>query len=470
MAHGQDGNGDGVLARREAQERRDRLKAEFGSRLRTLLDLAGLSSREFAQRYPAYKDSVIRFKYLPGKSLPPWDFLHDLLTEVTRRTDDPAGPQRRTELFTAYRQILVDIGADVRGSDQNSLLLRLLDGEEALRRLGEELAEVRARENRLRTDQEEESRTARPSLSTGSQDRKHQLEEESRLLAERRDELVHRRGDLIAELDGCRARLAVLEEADGPGDLVPTSSGSGAGPHRTPSTPSTPSDPPKPPGVDPKKPGSRPVALLIVGALAVVLLAGGGAAVGIWATGTHDTTDQAAPSPTSAASTPVTPTHTPIAPSPSPSHSPSPSLSPSPSPAPSGEASAPPPAAVRVRWHGTLTLDDGSSTGIVTAAWSLDTVPPRRALAGDLGMTCQLGCDESQFTGNAIVLWDGAAPPRREQCVGLLNTNPGQRSVNVPAGSTACFGTAAGRVGYFTPSGAAANGQERLQATVWELP
>ncbi|MFD9428783.1 MULTISPECIES: hypothetical protein [unclassified Streptomyces] len=469
MAHGQDGSGDGVLARREVQEKRERLRVEFGSRLRVLFDLAGLSSREFALRYPAYKDSAIRFTYLPGKSLPPWDFLHDLLTEVTRRTDDPAAPQRRTELFTAYRQVLVDIGADARGSDQNSLLLRLLDGEEALRRLGEELAEVRVRENRLRTDLEEESRRARPSLSTGSQDRKHQLEEASRLLAERRNELVHRRGDLLTELDGCRARLVVLEEADGQGDLVPA--GSGTGLHHTSPVPH---DPPKHPTADPKKPGIRPGVLLIGGAVAVLLLAGGGAAVGIWATGAHDTTDQAVPSPTSvpsqpsAASTPATPT-----PIPTPTVSPplpSPSPSPSPSAVPSDEAPDPPPAAVPVRWHGTLTLDDGSSTGIVTAAWSLDTVPPQRALAGDVGMTCRLSCDGSQFTGNAIVLWDGASPPRREQCVGLLNANPAQRSVNVPAGSTACFGTAAGRVGYFTPSGAAANGQGRLEATVWELP
>ncbi|MCX4679157.1 NPCBM/NEW2 domain-containing protein [Streptomyces sp. NBC_01433] len=312
MAHGQDGNGDGVLARREAQERRDRLKAEFGSRLRTLLDLAGLSSREFAQRYPAYKDSVIRFKYLPGKSLPPWDFLHDLLTEVTRRTDDPAGPQRRTELFTAYRQVLVDIGADVRGSDQNSLLLRLLDGEEALRRLGEELAEVRARENRLRTDQEEETRRS-GRLAPGGDDRRHQLEEESRLLAERRDELVHRRGDLIAELDGCRARLAVLEEADGPGDLVPASSGSDAGLHRTTTPPMPPGPPTLSPGAAPKKSGRRRAVVLIGGAVAAVLLAGGGVAVGLWAAGTHDTTDRAAP-PTSASPTPPTPSPTTPAP------------------------------------------------------------------------------------------------------------------------------------------------------------
>ncbi|WP_405694998.1 hypothetical protein [Streptomyces sp. NBC_01185] len=66
-----------------------------------------------------------------------------LLTEVARRTDDPAAPQRRTELFTAYCTVPINVGADVHGSDHNSLLLRLLDGEEAPARLREELAEVR---------------------------------------------------------------------------------------------------------------------------------------------------------------------------------------------------------------------------------------------------------------------------------------------------------------------------------------
>ncbi|MER0428970.1 hypothetical protein [Streptomyces microflavus] len=182
MVQEQGSGGDGVVARQEARERKDRLKAEFGGRLRVLLELTGLSSREFAQRYPAYKDSTVR-KYTLGSNLPPWDFLHDLLTEVTRRTDDPAGPHRRTELFTAYRQVLIDTGADVRGSDQNSLLLRLLDGEEALARLGDELSQVRTRENQLRSA------------------------------------LVERRSSLIAELATCRTQLAALKST-GPCSLI----------------------------------------------------------------------------------------------------------------------------------------------------------------------------------------------------------------------------------------------------------
>ncbi|MGW0792614.1 NPCBM/NEW2 domain-containing protein [Streptomyces sp. NPDC002911] len=314
MAHDPDGIGDDLPARREAREEKDRIKAEFGARLRVLLDLTGLSSREFANRFPAYKDSTVR-KYTLGTNLPPWDFLHDLLTEVARRTDDPAAPQRRTELFTAYRTVLVDTGATIRGSDQNSLLLRLLDGEEALHRLGAELAEVRARENQLRTDLEEEIHRAAASPSTGSQDRKHQLEGESRALGERRDELVRRRGALVTELDDCRARLAVLEGTGGSGDLVPASGG-GAGVDQ----PRTPPKPPKPPVTPGRKSGGRRTVMLTGIALAVVLLAGGGAALGIWATGTHDRTAPAAtPSPPPTTSEPTPATTTPAATTPAPS-------------------------------------------------------------------------------------------------------------------------------------------------------
>ncbi|MFJ6466093.1 hypothetical protein ACIQM0_34550 [Streptomyces sp. NPDC091387] len=282
-------DGEDVVARREAREERDRLKAEFGSRLRVLLDLTGLSSREFAQRYPAYKDSTVR-KYTLGTNLPPWDFLHDLLTEVTRRTDDPAGPQRRTELFTAYRQILVDTGADVRGSDQNSLLLRLLDGEEVLARLVEELAGVRARENQLRTDLQEETQRTGDSLHTGSENRKRQLEEESRALEEHRSALVHRRGDLITELDNCRTRLGVLEEADGPDDLpaeldrdrehLLQRTGGGDQPQSVPPPPLTPPQISQAPGAGTAR---RPRHYRFAGAaLAFLLVAGGGVATGVY--------------------------------------------------------------------------------------------------------------------------------------------------------------------------------------------
>lgn len=89
MSQHENGRGEDLPARRQAREERDRIKAAFGARLRVLLDLTGLSSREFAARFPAYKDSTVR-KYTLGTNLPPWDFLNDLLTEVARRTDDPA--------------------------------------------------------------------------------------------------------------------------------------------------------------------------------------------------------------------------------------------------------------------------------------------------------------------------------------------------------------------------------------------
>ncbi|MEU1090909.1 NPCBM/NEW2 domain-containing protein [Streptomyces sp. NPDC005892] len=306
MAHGQNDDGEGILARRQAREEKDRLKAGFGARLKTLLDLTGLSSREFAARFPAYKDSTVR-KYTLGTNLPPWDFLNDLLTEVARRTDDPAAPQRRTELFTAYRTVLVETGADLRGSDQNSLLLRLLDGEEALHRLGMELAEVRGRENQLRMDLEEETRRAPAAPGTGSEERRRRIEEESRALAARRDELVHRRGALVTELDDCRARLAVMEAADSSIDLVPAATGAGAGAHQAPPPPP---GPPTTPMTPPKQGGRRGLAL-IGAAVAVVLLAGGGAAAGIWATGGNDADNRAAPRSPETTAPPVTEPATP---------------------------------------------------------------------------------------------------------------------------------------------------------------
>ncbi|MFI8200897.1 NPCBM/NEW2 domain-containing protein [Streptomyces sp. NPDC085942] len=265
MTQHDNGQGEGLPARQEAREERDRVKAAFGARLRVLLDLSGLSSREFAHRYPAYKDSTIR-KYTLGTNLPPWDFLHDLLTEVARRTDDPAAPQRRTELFTAYRDTLVRIGATPRGSDQNSLLLRLLDGEEALRRIVEELAEVRARETQLRLDLEEEARRTWPTPSPDSEDRKRRIEQESRELARRRDALVERRSALVTELDQCREQLRVFE--------------GGADPHRQIALPPRPLLPPGPTGSNPGF--RRRVLALAGGAVAVVLLAGGGVVAGIW--------------------------------------------------------------------------------------------------------------------------------------------------------------------------------------------
>ncbi|QKW48162.1 NPCBM/NEW2 domain-containing protein [Streptomyces microflavus] len=301
MSQHENGQGEGLPARRQAREDRDRIKAAFGTRLRVLLDLTGLSSREFAARFPAYKDSTVR-KYTLGTNLPPWDFLNDLLTEVARRTDDPAAPQRRTELFTAYRDTLVRTGATTRGSDQNSLLLRLLDGEEALRRIVDELAEVRARETQLRSDLEEEARRAGPAPTPESDARQHRLEEEGLHLAQRRDALVERRSALVGDLDRCRELLGALEAADG-GE---GSGGGGVIPPR----------PDLPPALSSGVGGGsarRRVAWVAGGAVAAVLLAGGGVMAGIWYMqgDVRESRQDARGAETTGASGPVSPSSTP---------------------------------------------------------------------------------------------------------------------------------------------------------------
>lgn len=232
--HDHDADADGLPARAEedlSREDRDQLKAAFGQRLRTLLDMTGLSSRAFAQAYPAYKDFTIR-KYTLGTNLPPWDFLRDLLTEVARRTEDRAGEQRATELFAAYRLVLLRTGAHPHGSDQNSLLLRLFDGETELRRRSEELDGVRTREDQLRADLAE-LRAARADGSTASATQERRLEEEGEALARRRAELAQRRTELIADMDRSRAHLLLLQETDPAG-----------GDHHQPVVPPVPSLPP----------------------------------------------------------------------------------------------------------------------------------------------------------------------------------------------------------------------------------
>ncbi|MEU8445796.1 NPCBM/NEW2 domain-containing protein [Streptomyces microflavus] len=390
MSQHENGRGEDLPARRQAREDRDRIKAAFGTQLRGLLDLTGLSSREFAARFPAYKDSTVR-KYTLGTNLPPWDFLNDLLTEVARRTDDPAAPQRRTELFTAYRSVLIDTGATTRGSDQNSLLLRLLDGEEALHRLAAELAEVRGRENRLRLDLEEEiGRAQGPGTGTASRERRHRLEEEARALAEHRGALVRQRGVLVTELDDSRRRLAVMEAAGSPGDLVPAGTGTGAGAHQA----ATPPLPPGPPTsfTEPSSPAGRrrrPL-VLIAAAAAVVCLAGGGVAVGIWAAGNGDTDNRATP-PVS-----VTPRTTPT---------PSP-----PTPSAPATSAAPAPAPERSSWsliEDLVPMDvypEGTKRSFTAGALTVNNRDyPATLYAFEAERTWQLGREYKTFTATAGV-------------------------------------------------------------------
>lgn len=211
-AHVEWGQDDaGVPARRTglSNEEKDRLRTEFGQRLRVLLELAGLSSRAFAQRYPAYRDSTIR-KYTSGKNLPPWDFLRDVLAEVGRTTADAAGEQRAAELYGAYRTMLVRFGADVRGSDQNSLLLRLYDGEQILAELNRDIKLLREGETRLLAQLEE-------ARAGGDSGRTRELELQGEELVGRREALISRRTDLVGDLERCRA-LIQLREARGPAE------------------------------------------------------------------------------------------------------------------------------------------------------------------------------------------------------------------------------------------------------------
>ncbi|MGQ4490014.1 hypothetical protein ACN6LM_000442 [Streptomyces sp. SAS_281] len=116
-----------------------------------------------------------------------------------------------------------------------------------------------------------------------------------------------------------------------------------------------------------------------------------------------------------------------------------------------------------------MTLDDGSSDGNPSISWAMDPVPPRRSAGGDISLLRQLVCASGRYAGRTIVVYHGNSTPQREECVGLLNANPGSSIADVPDGTVACFGTQAGRVGFFTPH-AAGRGQILVHATVWELP
>ncbi|GGY58497.1 NPCBM/NEW2 domain-containing protein [Streptomyces anulatus] len=135
-----------------------------------------------------------------------------------------------------------------------------------MRRIVEELAEVRARETQLRLDLGEETRRTWPSPTPDSQDRRHRIEEESRQLAQRRDALVERRGALATELDRCREQLRAFE--------------GGADSHPQIALPPVPSYPPG--ATNTTDTALRRILALAGGAVAVVLLVGGGVMAGIW--------------------------------------------------------------------------------------------------------------------------------------------------------------------------------------------
>ncbi|HSV66679.1 MAG TPA: toll/interleukin-1 receptor domain-containing protein [Mycobacteriales bacterium] len=144
----------------------------------------------------------------------------------------------------------------------------------------------------------------------------------------------------------------------------------------------------------------------------------------------------------------------------------SPSFATSADPTATTSSALPTAAAVRVWWHGTVTLDaDNFNTG-----WFLDPSPPARAPLGDLGLVCDLSCYSNEVAGNAFVAWDGSRPPERQQCSGILDTQLGQRRLDVRVGSVACLKTEGGRVGYLKVTSMAGLGHMKIEVTVWERP
>ncbi|PWI43900.1 hypothetical protein CK485_17710 [Streptomyces sp. ICBB 8177] len=194
------------------------------------------------------------------------------------------------------------------------------------------------------------------------------------------------------------------------------------------------------------------IAVALVGVVALVL--------GLVAFRAGHTSAESGPSPSPAVST----TASAPAPSTAPTTAPTtttaaPTNTPTPTPLP------PTPTTVAVRWQGTLALDgDAMETG-----WALDSLPPSRAPLGDLGLSCLLTCDADELSGNALVAWTGSGLPSREQCVELLNTQLGNRQLDVQDGSIGCAGTQDQRVARFKVL--SANGDRfSLSVTVWQLP
>ncbi|MGB3442616.1 MAG: toll/interleukin-1 receptor domain-containing protein [Actinophytocola sp.] len=129
-------------------------------------------------------------------------------------------------------------------------------------------------------------------------------------------------------------------------------------------------------------------------------------------------------------------------------------------------SSTPPTNEPELWWEGTLTLDGNAfSTG-----YTLDTSPPSRQPAGDIGLVCQLGCAANEIGGTEFAAWTDAGFPAREQCANLLNSNPGQRLLSVKVGTKACFGTVEKRVGHLEVVEISGRGQMKIDVKVWNVP
>ncbi|MEU9191138.1 NPCBM/NEW2 domain-containing protein [Streptomyces sp. NPDC048484] len=259
-----------------------RLRKQFGKRLKGLLETAGMSSREFGRRYPAYAQTIRT--YTSGSTMPPLNVVEALLEEVDRRAD--LAPQAYQALsahtLNDYRSLLAKLGTPG-GSNQNSLLLRVYDLEMELRAVTHELAQVRERETDLLTRHEGQEHQPHGRLE-------EQLQTKAMELAARRDQLVRRRRAAVRELDECQERYLQIvqqDESDGHSGAPQRDDdrqilGAGHGgedPHHRPDMRKT-GDTAG--GADPHQPpGRRRAACAMAvagGALAVVLLL----AAGIW--------------------------------------------------------------------------------------------------------------------------------------------------------------------------------------------
>ncbi|WP_330321660.1 hypothetical protein OG927_35955 (plasmid) [Streptomyces clavifer] len=435
MQHGQDGGGGDLLARQRERERKDGLRAQFGQRLRELLALAGLSSRAFAQHYPAYRDPTIR-KYTSGKNLPPWEFLRDLLAEVDCRAPGPGGEQRAAELFTAYRSVLVLLGADIRGSDQNSLLLRLYDGEQVLAELTRDIELLREGADQVHERIEEERRTSDDSDTISD------LERQGTELAGRREALVSKRADLVGDLERCRMLLQLTEQTPGSA-LVPVAE-RGEG------------DTPRGPG---PRFTSRP--WLVAGCAAIGLLVVAAAAFGgaVYQDSQNTAGQQPQPTPTL---TPPTPTPT-ATPAPSSAASSSPSTA---SPAPSGSSSEPADEAPEPTQH-KINLAAGYTV-------DLSSVEPRvtKDFEGLYYSPAVIGPGLATNSSKPLILLGEREKGSLAKCLADTRFSPeGIEFDLLSEGSQICAITDEGHVALVTirtmPNGAAASEYVGLDITIW---
>ncbi|MFE5028582.1 hypothetical protein ACFRAO_36095 [Streptomyces sp. NPDC056656] len=162
-------------------------------------------------------------------------------------------------------------------------------------------------------------------------------------------------------------------------------------------------------------------------------------------------------------------TSEPASPSPSrpPSPAPSRSRAPESTPPPAGPADSTPlpPPVIGVHWRGSVQLNGetrGDGTDMTTG-WFLDSVPPSRAPLGDLGLA-----GSNAVAGNALARWSGNGAPSARQCGDLLNTQVGQRQLDVQEGATGCLRTEGGRVASFTVTAAPGALQMTLAVVVWQ--